>query len=84
VGGALGLRRTVDHRVLRLIGGQPNPAELTDGFSDAFLTGAGFAVLAVLIATFAISSRDSEAMKHAEVAAWDAGARFDHPNPEYR
>ena len=81
VGGALGLAVLSTIAFSGLSEGRPNPAELTDGFSDAFLTGAGFAVLAVLIATFAISSRDSEAMRHAEVA--DAGVRFD-PNPEYR
>jgi ribosomal protein L9 len=47
--------------------GERNPAvALTQGFQDAFLAGAGLAVLAALLATVLISSRDSR--EHAEAA----------------
>jgi MFS family permease len=69
VGGALGLA------ILSTIAfsgvpdtGRPDPVALTNGFSDAFLVGAAFAFVAFLIATFAVRTQDSEAMKGAEVA----------------
>ena len=68
VGGALGLAVLSTIAFDGLGAGRPDPVALTDGFRDALLTGAGFAVLAVLIAAFAISGRDSEAMKGAEAA----------------
>jgi EmrB/QacA subfamily drug resistance transporter len=68
VGGALGLAVLSTIAFSGLTEGRPDPVALTDGFADAFLTGAGFALLAVLIATFAVSTRDSEAMKGAEAA----------------
>jgi hypothetical protein len=40
---------------------------LTDGFHDAFLVGAGFALVGAIIATFAIRGEDSRAMRTAEV-----------------
>ena len=44
-----------------------NPAvALTEGFQDAFLVGAGFALLGALLAAVMISSRDSR--EHAEAA----------------
>jgi Na+/melibiose symporter-like transporter len=68
VGGALGLAVLTTIAFSGLGTGRPDPVALTDGFSDALLTGAGFAVIAVLVATFAISTRDSKAMKGAEAA----------------
>jgi EmrB/QacA subfamily drug resistance transporter len=71
VGGALGLAilaavanaRTSDV----LASGVRNPAvALTEGFQNAFLLGAGFAVLAAVLAAVMISSRDSR--EHAEAA----------------
>jgi hypothetical protein len=47
---------------------RPDPAALTQGFGNAFLIGAGFAFVGFLIATFAVSRRDSEAMKGVEPA----------------
>jgi EmrB/QacA subfamily drug resistance transporter len=70
VGGALGLAvlaavangRTDDV----LASGERNPAiALTEGFQDAFLAGAGLALLAAVLATVLISSRDSRAMAEA-------------------
>ena len=44
-----------------------NPAvALTEGFQDAFLVGAGFAVLGAVLAAVMISSRDSR--EHAAAA----------------
>ncbi|WP_205698734.1 MFS transporter [Conexibacter sp. SYSU D00693] len=71
VGGALGLAilstiatATTDDAIA---GGERNPAvALTEGFQDAFLVGAGFAVLAAILASVLISSRD--AREHAEAA----------------
>lgn len=67
VGGALGLAllvtvangRTDD--ALASAGGDPAalPAALTDGFQAAFVGGAGFALLGLLLAATMISSRDS-------------------------
>ena len=71
VGGALGLAilaavangRTSD----AIASGVRNPAvALTEGFQDAFLVGAGFALLGALLAAVMISSRDSR--EHAEAA----------------
>jgi EmrB/QacA subfamily drug resistance transporter len=67
VGGALGLAllvaiangRTTDV----FASGERNPAvALTEGFQDAFLVGGGMALLAALLATVLISSRDSREM----------------------
>jgi EmrB/QacA subfamily drug resistance transporter len=71
VGGALGLAilaavangRTDDV----IASGVRNPAAaLTEGFQDAFLVGAGFALLAAVLAAVMISSRDSR--EHAAAA----------------
>ena len=71
VGGALGLAvlatvangRTEDV----LAAGERNPAvALTEGFQDAFLVGAGLALLAAVLAATMISSRDSR--EHSEAA----------------
>jgi EmrB/QacA subfamily drug resistance transporter len=71
VGGALGLAvlaavatgRTDDV----IASGERNPAvALTEGFQDAFLAGAGLALLGALLAAILISSKDSR--EHAEAA----------------
>jgi EmrB/QacA subfamily drug resistance transporter len=71
VGGALGLAVLAAIANGRtdnvLAAGERNPAvALTQGFQDAFLAGAGLAVLAALLATVLISSRDSR--EHAAAA----------------
>jgi EmrB/QacA subfamily drug resistance transporter len=71
VGGALGLAILVavaNGRTSDVIAsGVRNPAvALTEGFQNAFLAGAGFALLGALLATVMISSRDSR--EHAEAA----------------
>jgi EmrB/QacA subfamily drug resistance transporter len=70
IGGALGLA------VLSTVafanvpdGGRPDPAALTGGFQDAFLAGAGFALLALVIAAVAIRGADSRAMRGVEAPA---------------
>jgi EmrB/QacA subfamily drug resistance transporter len=64
VGGALGLailatvaNGTTDDVVAS--GGHSRVVALTEGFQDAFLVGAGFALLGALLAAILISSRDS-------------------------
>ncbi|MEA2307342.1 MAG: hypothetical protein QOH43_4622 [Solirubrobacteraceae bacterium] len=75
VGGALGLAilasiaNTKTDTVLS--DGERNPlVALTSGFHDAFLYGAGFAILGAILAALLISSRDSK--EHAEAAQADA------------
>jgi EmrB/QacA subfamily drug resistance transporter len=68
VGGALGLAVLSTIAFADVDPFRPDAVALTEGFQSAFLVGAGFAVLALLIATFAVRTTDSEAMKHAEVA----------------
>ena len=71
VGGALGLAilAAVSNSV---IGTSHNPATLTNGFSDAFLAGAGFAVLGLVATLVLIRGRDSRA--HTELTAGPAVA----------
>jgi EmrB/QacA subfamily drug resistance transporter len=83
VGGALGLavlsavaNGRTDHVIAT---GERNAAvALTEGFQDAFLAGAGLVLLAALLATVLISSRDSrehaEAARRGEAAALPAAA----------
>jgi EmrB/QacA subfamily drug resistance transporter len=63
VGGALGVAILVSISSSRIAdfgpGGQVNPVALTDGYSQAFLVGAGFALLAAILASVMISSKDS-------------------------
>jgi EmrB/QacA subfamily drug resistance transporter len=71
VGGALGLAilATVATSTTDDVfaSGERNPAvALTEGFQDAFLVGAGMAVLAAVLAAVLISSKDSR--EHAEAA----------------
>jgi EmrB/QacA subfamily drug resistance transporter len=71
VGGALGLAvlsAVASSQTKDALAGGEHSAKvaLTQGFQDAFLLGAGFAVLAAIIAALVISSRDSR--EHAEAA----------------
>ena len=74
IGGALGLAvlaTIANTTTLDLIDdarGAPAaiPGALTEGFNDAFLAGAGFAVLGILCAMFLIRSSDSKALVGAE------------------
>lgn len=76
VGGALGLAvlATVANgrrdSALKAAGGDPGalPAALVDGFSAAFLAGAGLIVLGFVAALVLIRAEDSEAQIGAEVA----------------
>jgi hypothetical protein len=55
--------------------GERNPAiALTEGFQDAFLVGAGFALLGAILAAVLISSRDSRQMAEAARRAEPAPA----------
>jgi EmrB/QacA subfamily drug resistance transporter len=67
VGGALGLAVLSTVAFANVPEGRPDPVALTNGFSDAFLLGAGFALLGFLVALFAVRSADSRAMREAEV-----------------
>jgi EmrB/QacA subfamily drug resistance transporter len=60
VGGALGLA-ILSAISISVIGESHSPAVLTDGFSDAFLAGAGFAVLGLIATLTIIRSSDSRA-----------------------
>jgi EmrB/QacA subfamily drug resistance transporter len=60
VGGALGLA-ILSAISTSVIGGSHSPADLTDGFRQAFLAGAGFAILGLLATLFLIRGRDSRA-----------------------
>jgi len=68
VGGALGLAVLSTIAFSGVSSARPDPQALTDGFHDAFLVGAGFAVLGAIIAVAAIRGEDSRAMRGAEVA----------------
>jgi MFS family permease len=71
VGGALGLAilAAISNSV---IGSSHDPATLTSAFSDAFLAGAGFAVLGLVATLVLIRGRDSRA--HTELTAGPAVA----------
>jgi hypothetical protein len=74
VGGALGLAilatiaNSTTQDAMQAAGGNPKalPAALTDGFSDAFTVGAGFAILGAVLTMVLISSRTSR--EHAQAA----------------
>lgn len=73
VGGALGLAvlstvafTQIDDAAAST-GGQPSPAALTDGYADAFMVGAGIALLGLVAALTMIRGRDSRA--HMELGA---------------
>jgi EmrB/QacA subfamily drug resistance transporter len=67
IGGALGLAILATIAFNGVDQSQPDPAALTNGFQNAFLTGAGFAMVGALVAIFAIRGADSRAMKGAMV-----------------
>jgi Major Facilitator Superfamily len=91
VGGALGLAILATVATGRtddvIATGERNPAvALTEGFQDAFMVGAGMALLGALLAATLISSRDSR--EHAEAGNPRPGAprearsgRTGHPPP---
>jgi hypothetical protein len=70
VGGALGLAILASiansSTSSALESGHDQKVALTQGFSDAFTVGAGFAIAGALLAAILISSRDSR--EHAEAA----------------
>jgi EmrB/QacA subfamily drug resistance transporter len=66
VGGALGVALLSTVAFANVNELRPDPAALTDGFGNAFLVGAGFAIVGLLIATFAVRTSDSQAMKGVE------------------
>ena len=76
IGGALGLAvlatiaNSTTEGLIKTAGGNPAaiPGALTDGFQDAFLAGAGFAVLGILAAVFMIRSADSKDLVGADPA----------------
>src|SRR3712207_873943 len=68
VGGALGLAVLSTIAFANVPDGRPDPQALTNGFQDAFLVGAGFALVGAIIAVFAIRAADSQAMRGAEAA----------------
>ncbi len=76
IGGALGVAILISVSTSRIAefgpGGARDPAVLTEGYSRAFLIGAGFAILGALVSAFVISSQDSreqaEAARRGEVA----------------
>jgi EmrB/QacA subfamily drug resistance transporter len=79
IGGALGVAILVSISTSRIAEFGPvavtqrNPAALTEGYSRAFLIGAGFAVVAALLSAVIISSKDSreqvEAARRGEATA---------------
>jgi len=77
IGGALGLAvlATIANSTTQdLIGGGAGDATaLTEGFHDAFLAGAGFAILGILAAVFMIRSSDSKELVGADPAEVVAG-----------
>jgi EmrB/QacA subfamily drug resistance transporter len=88
VGGALGLAvlssvafPQIDDGIASS-GGNPAdlPQILTDGYADAFLVGAGIALLGVVATLTLIRGRDSKA--HTELAADSAGQPAGEPAPE--
>lgn len=75
VGGALGLAILAAISI-SVTGSSRDPAVLVEGFQDAFLAGAGFAVLGLLATLFLIRSADSRAhveLGGAEVAVESEG-----------
>jgi EmrB/QacA subfamily drug resistance transporter len=69
IGGALGVAILISISTSRIAefgpGGQGNPVALTEGYSRAFLIGAGFALLGALASAVMISSKDSRAQVQA-------------------
>ena len=69
VGGALGLA-ILSSVAFSAIGGATDPATLTEGYADAFMVGAGIAILGVIASLTLIRGSDSKA--HTEIGADDA------------
>jgi EmrB/QacA subfamily drug resistance transporter len=76
VGGALGLailatiaNSVTDDKLATATTPAEQGAALTDGFQQAFLTGAGFAILALIVCLALIKTSDSKAMIDREVPA---------------
>jgi EmrB/QacA subfamily drug resistance transporter len=69
VGGALGVALLSTVAFTNVNQFRPDPVALTDGFGNAFLVGAGFALVGLLLATFAVRTADSRAMRGAEAVA---------------
>jgi EmrB/QacA subfamily drug resistance transporter len=67
VGGALGLAILSSVAFANVPEGPPNPVALAEGFGDAFLVGAGFALLGVVLALTVIRTADSRAAQEAGV-----------------
>ena len=74
VGGALGVAILATIAFSGLDAGRPDPAALTEGFHDAFLAGAAFALVGFVIAALAIRREDSQRMRGADAPASGAGA----------
>ena len=74
VGGALGLAVLASVAFSTIDGlagtGAPSPAQLTEGYADAFTVGAGIGLLGVLATLILIRGRDSRA--HVEIGAQQA------------
>ena len=68
IGGALGLAILAAVATATTGDAVRDPAALTEGFRDAFLVGAGFAVLGAVLALVLIRTRDSKAMRDAALA----------------
>jgi EmrB/QacA subfamily drug resistance transporter len=66
VGGALGVALLSTVAFANVDQLRPDPVALTNGFGDAFLVGAGFALVGFLLATFAVRTSDSRAMQGAD------------------
>jgi EmrB/QacA subfamily drug resistance transporter len=67
VGGALGLAVLSSVAFSTINAAETDPAVLTDGYADAFLVGAGIALLGVVAALTLVRGRDSKA--HTEIGA---------------
>jgi EmrB/QacA subfamily drug resistance transporter len=66
VGGALGVAVLSTVAFANVDQFRPDPVALTNGFGDAFLVGAGFALVGFLLAAFAVRTADSRAMRGVE------------------
>jgi len=66
VGGALGVAVLSTIAFAAVPEGSRDPVLLTNGLQDAFLVGAGIALLGALVAALAVRGEDSRAMKGAE------------------
>jgi MFS family permease len=79
VGGALGLA-ILSSVAFSTIGGETDPAALTEGYADAFMVGAGIALLGVVASLTMIRGSDSKA--HTQIGADEAPVAAPAPAPE--